>query len=270
MDNKKNIVDISLIKKLRQITGSGISDCKNSLLKSNNDIKLAILNMRKSGKISAINKSNNITAEGVILIQIKDEYAAMIELNCQTDFVSKNESFKNFGKKILSYVLKKQNSKINIIQKKFEEQKNILITQFSENIKINRIVLLHGQQIGYYLHNNMRIGVIISTKNMNEKLIKKIAMHIAASKPEFIHPEEINNETILQEKKIYLDQALKIGKNSFISEKIAEGKIKKFKDEISLVNQFFILDTKKTIKQILQENNAEVTSFIRFEIGEIL
>lgn len=268
IENKKNFL---LIKELRSITGAGFINCKKALIESKNDIKLAILNMRKSGQINAIKKFHNKTKNGIIITHKKNKDIAMIELNCQTDFVSQNKIFKDFGKEIASYVVKNKIINIKDVKKIFEEQKNVLICKFNENININRIVYFSTQQqIGSYIHNNMKIGVIvkIQQKEVNEYLIKQIAMHIAASNPECIFPEEINNEKILKEKQIYLDKALKLGKSNFIANKIAEGQIKKFKNSISLINQPFIFDTKKIVADVLKENNSIVKFFVRFEIGE--
>lgn len=269
MNNKKNNkIEISLIQRLRNITGSGLIECKNALIDAQGNIDLAILNMRKSGIVKAIKKYKNITTNGIIATGIKGNIATILELNCQTDFLSENIEFKNFSKKIISNILELKNTDIHVINKKFEIKKNILISKFSENINIRRVAILIGEQLGYYLHNNMKIGVIISTKNMKEDLIKKIAMHIAASKPEYLNVEDIPDEKILYEKQIQLEIAKKYKKNSFISEKIVEGKIKKFIHSISLINQIFIFDTQKTIKKILDETNSQVVSFVRFELGE--
>lgn len=269
MNNKKNNkIEISLIQRLRNITGSGLIECKNALIDAQGNIDLAILNMRKSGIVKAIKKYKNITTNGIIATGIKGNIATILELNCQTDFLSENIEFKNFSKKIISNILELKNTDIHVINKKFEIKKNILISKFSENINIRRVAILIGEQLGYYLHNNMKIGVIISTKNMKKDLIKKIAMHIAASKPEYLNVENIPDEKILYEKQIQLEIAKKYKKNSFISEKIVEGKIKKFIHSISLINQIFIFDTQKTIKKILDETNSQVVSFVRFELGE--
>lgn len=269
MNNKKNNkIEISLIQRLRNITGSGLIECKNALIDAQGNIDLAILNMRKSGIVKAIKKYKNITTNGIIATGIKGNIATILELNCQTDFLSENIEFKNFSKKIISNILDLKNTDIHVINKKFEIKKNILISKFSENINIRRVAILIGEQLGYYLHNNMKIGVIISTKNMKEDLIKKIAMHIAASKPEYLNVEDIPDEKILYEKQIQLEIAKKYKKNSFISKKIVEGKIKKFIHSISLINQIFIFDTQKTIKKILDETNSQVVSFVRFELGE--
>lgn len=269
MNNKKNNkIEISLIQRLRNITGSGLIECKNALIDAQGNIDLAILNMRKSGIVKAIKKYKNITTNGIIATGIKENIATILELNCQTDFLSENIEFKHFSKKIISNILELKNTDIHVINKKFEIKKNILISKFSENINIRRVAILKGEQLGYYLHNNMKIGVIISTKNMKKDLIKKIAMHIAASKPEYLNVENIPDEKILYEKQIQLEIAKKYKKNSFISEKIVEGKIKKFIHSISLINQIFIFDTQKTIKKILDETNSQVVSFVRFELGE--
>lgn len=270
MNKEKNKNLLDKIKKLRKTTGSGVIECKKALIIANGNIDLAILNMRKSGLINAVKKFNNITSEGVISTEIKNNVAVIIEVNCQTDFVSKNEIFKSFTNKIILYILKYKIKDINFIKKKFELEKNFLISKFGENINIRRISILEGNKLGQYLHNNSKIGVIISGTNIKKDLIKKIAMHIAANKPEYIDTIDIPNEKIHNERQIQLEIVKKYKKNISISEKIIEGKLKKFKDSISLTNQIFLLDTSKTVGKVLKEKNSKINSFIRFELGEYI
>lgn len=265
---KKNKIKISLIKKLREITQVGLLECKNALISSAGNIKLAIENIRKSGKKISDFKSLNSTQEGIISTHIvKNKCALIIEINCQTDFVAKTIFFKNFAKKIILDAANSNEYNINNIRSKFENEKKDLIFKLGENININRFDYIKGKELGCYVHNNMKIGVIISVKNMNKDLIKKIAMHIAASKPEYIYPKDISEKRINDEKEIQLAIAMKINKNKEIVNKIVQGRIKKFMNKISLIHQKFIFDTQKTIQEILENNKSKVISFIRFEIG---
>lgn len=265
---KKNKIKLSLIKKLREITQVGLLDCKSALISSKGNIKLAIENIRKSGKKVSMNKSIYDTKEGIIIIHmIKNKILLMLEINCQTDFVAKTSILNNFGKKIISYMINYNEYDINNIKLKFEEEKKDLIFKLGENININRLGYIKGKELGYYLHNNMKIGVIVSVRNMDQNLTKKIAMHIAASKPEYINSKDISEEKINKEKEIQLEIATKINRNKEIVTKIVQGRIEKFMNKISLVNQKFIFDAKKTIKEILKKENSKIISFIRFEIG---
>lgn len=269
MNNKKEKkINLALIKKLRKITDAGILECKKSLINSNGNIELAIINLRKSGKTKAIKKNNFFTKHGMIFIKLVNKQAAMIELNCQTDFVAQNKYFQDFGNKILSFIIDYPTNDINHLKKIFEDKKNILISKLGENIKINKIINIYGKELNYYLHNNMKIGVIIDVKNMNKELSKKIAMHIAANKPEYIYPDDISQDRLNYEEDIQREISNKISKKDFIAKKILNGKMQKFKEEISLICQKFIFDTKKTVNQILKENNSKINNFVRFEIGE--
>ncbi|BGI51144.1 MAG: translation elongation factor Ts [Arsenophonus endosymbiont of Ceratovacuna japonica] len=259
----------SLVKELRQRTGIGIMECKKILVASNGDIELAIDNIRKLGKAKAIKRANFITAEGIIMEKVSDDgkYGALIELNCETDFVSKDINFITFCKKILQSIVLNKLSNINELNSKFEDQRKIMITKFGENINIRRLKILKGEKIGYYLHGT-RIGVLVSYKGADDEFIKHIAMHIAASKPEYITPSDVPSDVITREYQIQLDIAKKYGKSSEIIEKIVIGRMNKFINEISLTSQKFIMDQDKTVGMLLKEKNMIIINFVRFEVGE--
>lgn len=259
----------SLIKKLRTRTNAGIMECKNALLKANGDIDLAIVFMRESGHIKAEQKSYDITSNGLIFIDINKDYnrAVLLELNCQTDFVSQHQTFKNFGYKLVYFLMQNNINSVDILKKKFHEERTQLISQVDENITIKRFSIIEGENIGGYLHH-ARIGVVVSAKNLSSHLIKKISMHIAASKPQFLKKKYIPDEIITKEYKIQHAIALKTHTDVRIIEKIVEGRMKKFKNAISLENQNFIIDPNKTVGEILEEKHAKIIKFVRFEIGE--
>ncbi|MXP67216.1 translation elongation factor Ts [Pantoea sp. Aalb] len=260
-------VTAALVKKLRERTSAGIMDCKKALIESNGDIKLAIDKMRKSGAIKAAKKLGNITANGIIKTKIANGYAVILEINCQTDFVLKDNSFKAFIDRVLNVAVHQKISDIEYLKSYFEEEHIALVAKISENINIRRIAILEGIELNSYEHGT-RIGVLVSTKNANKELSKQIAMHIAASKPEFIKPEDVSNEVLEKEYQVQLDIAMQSGKNKKIAEKMVEGRMKKFIGEVSLKGQIFVINPSKTVGQALEEKNADVLNFIRFEIGE--
>ncbi|PPI88673.1 elongation factor Ts [Candidatus Pantoea edessiphila] len=260
-------INAALIKKLREYTGAGIMECKKILIEVNGDIDLAIENIRKSSSIKALKKINNVAVNGVIRAKILGNYGIILELNCETDFVTKNSDFLNFADKLIDAV--SINPKIDIIQlnKQFAEERSELIAKIGENILIKRINILKGNELGLYLHRD-RIGVLVSGLNINKTLIKNIAMHIAASQPIFITPEDIPSNILEKEYKIQMEIAKKSNSSKNFTEKIVEGRMKKFVNEISLTGQMFIMDLNKTVGHILKESKAEIINFIRFELGE--
>ncbi|XBC38382.1 MAG: translation elongation factor Ts [Buchnera aphidicola (Floraphis choui)] len=265
----KNITTL-LIKKLRIKTGAGVIDCKKALIKTQGDIEKSIDFLRKLGRIKAEKKQLFSATNGAIFIDYNSKCAAILELNCETDFVSKENSFISFGRDIINYVITSGIHNNALLQKIFEEKRIDLVSKVNENIVIRRIATLNGNNIGNYLHHN-RIGVLVqSTSYDNKKLIKNIAMHIAASKPEYLRSDLIPNYVIEREYKIQLELAMKSKKPESIVEKIVKGRMIKFSNEKTLFGQTFILDPKKTVGDIIIENNIEINSFIRFELGELI
>lgn len=261
-------VTASLVKELRLRTGAGIMECKKALIDSGGNIELSIDFLRKTGNVKAEKKNSRITAQGSIFTYLHKNTAAILELNCESDFVAKDIEFISLGKVIVKLACLKQISNIDLLKENFEEKRISLLLKVGENINITRIALLKGEKIVSYVHDS-RIGVLVgATSDSNKKVIKQIAMHITASKPEFLNKNKIPKSVIDREYRIQLDIAKKFKKNKLISEKIVQGRMNKFFSEITLIGQKFIMDVEKTVGQLLLESKSEVTSFIRFEIGE--
>ncbi|HXK00307.1 MAG TPA: translation elongation factor Ts, partial [Buchnera sp. (in: enterobacteria)] len=232
------------------------------------DIELSIDNLRKKGHAKAEKKNNRITAQGAIFTYINNNIAAILELNCESDFVAKDIEFMSLGSLIVKEACFKKISNVNILKECFEEKRIELLLKVGENINIARVSLLKSETIFSYVHD-FRIGVLVGAKlDSNTEIMKKVAMHIAASKPQFLTKNEIPDSVINREYKIQLDIAMQSRKNKLIAEKIVQGRMNKFFSEISLLGQKFIMDSEKTVDQLLSDNNSEVTDFIRFEIGE--
>ncbi|CAD6510452.1 translation elongation factor Ts [Candidatus Profftia tarda] len=256
-----------LVKELRKRTAAGIMDCKKALSKAEGDIDRAIEEMRKSGAIKAAKKASLIATEGIIKIKIVGNCGVILEINCQTDFVAKDSDFERFAEKVLDTAFSDKVNNVELLKKQFEEERIALIVRVAENINIRRVSFLEGEVLAGYLHGN-RIGVLVSLKGSNKKLAKQLAMHVAASNPEFIKPQDAPSEIIEKEYQLQLDIAINSGKKKEIAEKIVKGRMQKFTSSISLTGQNFVMDVSKTVGQILQENNAVVSNFIRFELGE--
>ncbi|EYU14130.1 translation elongation factor Ts [Photorhabdus aegyptia] len=262
-------ITAALVKELRERTGAGMMECKKALVEANGDIELAIDNMRKSGQAKAAKKAGRVAAEGIILTEVAADgkFGALVELNCETDFVAKDAGFIAFGKEVMATVLADKVSDIETLKAKFEEQRTALVAKIGENINIRRVSVLEGEQLGTYLHG-ARIGVLVAAEGTNEELIKHVAMHIAASKPEYVNPSDVPADVVEREHQIQLDIAMQSGKPREIAEKMVSGRMNKFTGEISLTGQNFVMDPSKTVGDLLKENNAKVTSFIRYEVGE--
>ncbi|AHM72449.1 translation elongation factor Ts [Yersinia hibernica] len=262
-------ITAALVKELRERTAAGMMECKKALVEANGDIELAIDNMRKSGQAKAAKKAGRIAAEGIILAKVSADgkFGVILELNCETDFVAKDAGFKAFGEEVINAALADKIADIEVLKAKFEEQRANLVAKIGENINIRRVAVLEGDVLGTYLHG-ARIGVMVAATGADEELVKHIAMHIAASKPEYVKPEDVPAEVVAREHQIQLDIAIESGKPREIAEKMVEGRMRKFTGEVSLTGQNFVMDPSKTVGDLLKENKADVVNFIRFEVGE--
>ncbi|WP_435807239.1 translation elongation factor Ts, partial [Shewanella psychromarinicola] len=250
---------------LRDRTGAGMMDCKNALTETDGDIELAIDNMRKSGAAKAAKKSGNIAADGTILIKNGDGFAALLEVNCQTDFVAKDSNFLAFANSVLDVAAA---SKVTIedLKTQFEETRVALVTKIGENINVRRVEYIEGANLASYRHGD-RIGVVVAGE-ADEETLKHIAMHVAASKPDFVNPEDVPAELVAKEQALQIEIAMNEGKPAEIAEKMVFGRMKKFTGEISLTGQAFIMEPKKTVGEILKSKGAKITNFVRLEVGE--
>lgn len=267
------------VKELRERTGVGMMECKKALLATAGDMSLAIEELRKSGRAKADKKSGRVAAEGVVLIQTAADgkYAVMVEINSETDFVARDANFIEFANAVAQTALAAKTQDVAALMAMplagsgmtVEEARHALVVKIGENINVRRIVLTQttAGTIGAYLHGN-RIGVVVELDTDNQELAKDIAMHIAASKPLVVSPEDVPQELIAKEKEIFMAQSATSGKPQDIVEKMVAGKLKKFLDEISLMGQPFVKDPEVTISNLLGKNRAKVVSFTRFEVGE--
>tara|TARA_B100001250_G_scaffold384297_1_gene378989 strand:- start:3 stop:872 length:870 start_codon:yes stop_codon:yes gene_type:complete len=267
-------ITASLVKELRERTGAGMMDCKKALNDTNGDIEAAIEVMRKSGAAKAAKKAGRIAAEGIISIKQKESDLVILEVNCETDFVAKDENFLSFAETIIEVIIDHDIDdvndllKFNIVKQTVEEMRQQLIAKIGEKITIRRFEKhTYKNQVGLYLHGT-RIGVVVEIEGGNEELAKDIAMHIAASKPLYIDENNVANEVLDKEREIYIAQAQESGKPAEIIEKMVEGRIKKYIKEITLLGQPFVKDPEQSIEKILKSAEAKVVSFIRYEVGE--
>ncbi|MFO6421908.1 translation elongation factor Ts [Motilimonas sp. KMU-193] len=258
-------ITAALVKELRDRTGAGMMDCKKALQETNGDMEGAIEYMRKNGQAKAAKKAGNIAAEGAILIKTAGNVAALVEVNCQTDFVAKDKNFLEFANEVADAAVAAQVA-IEELQAQFEEKRIALVTKIGENINIRRVSYLEGEALASYSHG-ANIGVVVAG-NGDVDSLKHIAMHVAASKPEFINPEDVPAEVVAKERAIQIEIAMNEGKPQEIAEKMVEGRMKKFTGEVALTGQPFIMEPKKTVGAVLKEKGITVTGFVRLEVGE--
>ncbi|ABL99347.1 translation elongation factor Ts [Shewanella amazonensis] len=258
-------ISAALVKELRERTGAGMMDCKKALEETNGDIELAIDNMRKSGAAKAAKKAGNIAAEGTILIKQGAGFTALLEVNCQTDFVAKDSNFLAFANQVLEVAAAGKVS-VEDLKAQFEEARVALVAKIGENINVRRVEYIDGENVAAYRHGD-RIGVVV-TGTADEETLKHLAMHVAASKPEYVNPEDVPAEVVAKEREVQVEIAINEGKPKEIAEKMVEGRMKKFTGEVSLTGQPFIMEPKKTVGEFLKEKGATVANFIRLEVGE--
>jgi elongation factor Ts len=254
-------ITAAMVKELRERTAAGMMDCKKALQEADGDMELAIENMRKSGQAKAAKKAGNIAAEGQIII--KD--GALVEVNCQTDFVAKDDNFLAFANKVADAAAASKAS-IEELQAQFEEERIALVTKIGENINVRRVAYVEGTTLASYKHG-ATIGVVVAGEGDAESL-KHIAMHVAASKPEFLTPDDVPADVVANEKRIQIEMAMNEGKPAEIAEKMVTGRMKKFTGEVSLTGQAFIMEPKRTVGDVLKEKGVTVSSFVRLEVGE--
>lgn len=267
-------ITAAMVKELRERTGAGMMDCKKALEEAHGDIELAIENMRKSGQAKAAKKAGRIAAEGVILVKTEGNVGTMVEVNCETDFVARDSSFLSMGDEIIKAAFANKHNDVESLNQAqisggtVEEVRSALVAKIGENMTVRRVVSIEGGDVAAsYIHSG-RIGVIVLLKGGDEALGKDIAMHVAASNPQFVKPEDVAAEVIAKEREIQIDIAMQSGKPKEIAEKMVEGRMTKFTGEISLTGQPFVKDPSKTVAELLKEAGADVITFIRFEVGE--
>lgn len=266
-------VTAALVKELRERTGAGMMDCKKALVEANGDIEKAIEDMRKSGLAKAAKKAGRIAAEGVIIIKQEAGVAAMVEVNCETDFVAMDASFQAMANGIADIALANKITDIDALRSApmngsdVETVRAELVAKIGENMAVRRVQIVEGDNLGAYIHGR-KIGVVAVLNGGSAELAKDVAMHVAACSPQFVKPEDVSEEVVNKEREIQVELAMNSGKPKEIAEKMVEGRMRKFTGEISLTGQAFVKDPSKTVGDLLKEHGADVVSFVRLEVGE--
>ena len=263
-------ISASQVKELREKTGLGLMDCKKALEGANGDMELAIEELRKTSGVKASKKSGRSAADGLIAIESKAQDIFMIEVNCETDFVARDDSFVSFTKETLqTFTGNPESSLEELLNNGIEDNREKLVQKLGENIVVRRVAKTENSStVGSYLHSNQKIGCIVSLDGGDESLANDIAMHAAATDPMAISPSDIPDEIVAKEREIFKAQSEESGKPAEIIEKMIEGKVSKFLAEVSLTEQNFVKDPNTKISQLLKDNNANILSFTRYEVGE--
>ncbi|MFL2779617.1 MAG: translation elongation factor Ts [Gammaproteobacteria bacterium] len=264
-------IKASEVKLLREKTGLGMMECKKALLESEGDIDLAITNLRKNSALKAEKKSSRTAAEGKILSKVDSSrnIAIILEINCETDFVAKDQNFIDFCQETLDYCLENPDLSLEtLLENYLEEKRQNLIQKIGENIVIRRKEIINSEFIYSYVHGNNKIGSILSISNENDLIGNDIAMHVAASAPLVVSSEDLDEKLINKEEEIILAQVADSNKPQEILEKMVSGRLEKFKSEVSLLSQPFVKDPSQKIQKLLSENSTQVLEFFRYELGE--
>jgi elongation factor Ts len=273
-------VTAEAVKILRERTGAGMMECKKALVESNGDLDAAAEAMRKAGLAKADKKASRIAAEGVIVLErsADGKRAAIVEVNCETDFVAREKDFQTFANAVAKAVLERRPVDVAALGEQsiaggqsIEETRRALIAKIGENISVRRFNIVEAPAVvGAYLHGT-RIGALVAMKTGDDAVAKDIAMHVAAINPARVTAAEVPAEEVAKEKGVYIEQAAQDPKNAGkpreLLEKIVEGKVRKWLNEITLLGQPFVKDDKQSVEQYLKKAGGEVQSIVRYEVG---
>ena len=269
-------ITASLVKELRERTGSGMMECKKALVETDGDIEAAAELMRKSGAAKADKKAARVAADGAIKVSVNDDgkSAVILEINSETDFVAKDENFQAFAENVLATVAQQNPASVEALStmamgngQSVEEARQVLISKVGENIQVRRFERIESENsIASYLHG-ARIGVLVDS-SADAGLARDIAMHIAAVNPQFVDQDAVPAEFIEKEKSILIAQAESSGKPPEIIAKMIQGRLDKFLAEVTLLGQPFVKDPEQKVGKLLVDADASVSGFIRYEVGE--
>ncbi len=269
-------ISAAQVKELRERTGAGMMECKKALVETDGDLDAAVDLMRKSGLAKADKKAGRVAAEGLIAISVADDgkSAAVVEVNCETDFVAGGDDFGGFAGSVADAALSGSIADLDQLMEApldgetVEATRRTLIAKIGENINVRRVALVSGEdRLGCYTHGR-RIGVLVAMKGGSDELAKHVAMHVAASNPTYVDADEIPAEVLDKEREILSDQARNEGKPEQIVEKMVEGRLRKYLAEVTLAGQNFVMDEDVTVGKLLSKEEAAVSRFERFEVGE--
>ncbi len=273
-------ITAAMVKELRERTGAPMMKCKKFLQEVDGDMEEAIKAMRKADPKAADKRADKVAAEGIVRVATSEDgkKAWIAEINCETDFVARDENFKQYAQQLMQRIVAEDVADIDAAMamayeagsdKTFEQARQELVAKIGENVKLRRLEVLTAEGlVGQYLHGD-RIGVIVAVSADNADVAKDVAMHVAASKPNVVSGDDMPAEVLKAERDIYTAQAAESGKPAEIVEKMVEGRVKKFLKENSLMGQPFVKDPNQSVEAMLKANgDVKVTAFVRYEVGD--
>lgn len=269
-------ISAGMVKEVRERSGAGMMECKKALVETDGDIEAALEYLRKSGAAKAAKRAGRIAAEGTVIAVVDGSSSVLVEVNSETDFVAKDDNFTQFTQSVAAVLLRHRPQDLEALAaavsdngESIEEMRTNLITKIGENISVRRFDYVDFDEgiIESYIHGN-RIGVLVAMEGGTRDLARDIAMQVAASSPVCIGEDDVTEELLSKEREIQVAQAEQSGKPPQIVEKMVDGRLKKFINEITLLGQAFVKDTDRTVAQLLDASDAKVRHFIRYEVGE--
>ncbi|WP_249869758.1 translation elongation factor Ts [Oceanobacillus saliphilus] len=273
-------ITAQMVKELREKTGAGMMDCKKALQETDGNMDAAIDYLREKGIAKAAKKADRIAAEGLTHIEVDGNKAAIIEVNCETDFVTKNEQFKNLLSDLGKHIVSQQPTTVEeALQQKLNGEGetvdtviNSAVSTIGEKISLRRFATMEktdNDSFGAYLHMGGRIGVLsLLEGTTDEQVGKDVSMHVAAVNPRYVSRDAVSEEEVNHEREVLKSQALNEGKPEKIVEKMVEGRLGKFFEEIVLLEQSFVKDPDQKVKKYVADKGASVKAFVRYEVGE--
>lgn len=263
-------ITAGMVKELRERTGLGMMDCKKALVEADGDMDKAIEDLRKASGLKAAKKAGRTAAEGIVKSRVADDnsYGVIIEVNSETDFVARDDSFLAFADDCLKQAFDNKQNDAAALAASVEDARSALVQKIGENINLRRVSVVEAEVVDTYVHSNNRIAVLVALKGGDADLARDVAMHVAAANPLVVRASDVPADVLEKEREIYAAQAAESGKPAEIVEKMIEGRIRKYVAEITLLEQAFVKDPDLTVGALLKKAGADVVSFVRYEVGE--
>lgn len=273
-------ITAALVKDLRETTGAGMMDCKKALVESAGDVEAAIDWLRKKGLAAAAKKSGRVASEGLVGVALGAGKAAVVEVNSETDFVARNEAFQNYVETVAKLALE-VGSDVETLKataypgtgRTVAEEAVNLVATIGENMNVRRVAVISAPVVGAYIHGALKpglgkIGVIVGLTSGDEQLARQIGMHVAATRPDALSIAEVDPAALEREKNVLMDQARASGKPEAIIEKMVEGRVKKYYEDVVLLEQVWVHDGETKVKDVVKKTGGEMVGFVRFTLGE--
>lgn len=272
-------ITAKLVGELREKTGAGMMECKKALVETNGDLDAAVDFLRKKGMSVAEKKAGRVANQGAVGVKVAGNKGALVEVNIETDFAAKNVDFQKFVQDVTTVALNGSNDvealkATDMNGTSVQDNVVALIAKIGENISLRRVAVLEGETVVPYMHTTLgddlcKIGVLVAANGANAgEVAKQVAMHIAATSPKFLSVDDVDADTAAHEREIYAEQAKASGKPEAIIEKMVEGRMQKYYQEVVLLEQAFVMNPDKKVKEVLADAGVTVTGFARFALGE--